>query len=127
MNDKICVEISVKDAKIDCNLTGVSDEMLNIFFQGTVGEMNRRKAEKRGETVESWSNSTTEDELLQGIETIKVLGEAIINDDDKPACVHDDECIIKGGPGFDNHCSSRCPYVLASGILKIAEGLTNGK
>jgi hypothetical protein len=99
--------------------------MLNIFFQGTVEEMNRRKAEKRGETVGTWSNETSEDELLKGIETIKTLAEAIIHDDDKPACVHDNECIIKGGPGFDNHCSSHCPYVLANGIIKIAERRKN--
>jgi len=127
MNDKISVEIGVKNAKIDCKLNNISDDMLNIFFQEIVGEMNRRKAKKRGETVESWSNNTPEDELLKGIATIQTLAGAIINDDDKPACVHDDECIIKGGPGFDNHCSSLCSYVLAGGILDIAEGLINGK
>lgn len=127
MNDNFSVEISVKNAKINCKLNDVSDDMLNICFQGIVGEMNRRKAEKRGETVETWSNETSEDELLKGIEAIKTLAKAIIHDDEEPACVHDDECIIKGGPGFDNHCSSRCPYVLANGIIEIAEGFKNGK
>lgn len=127
MNDKISVEIGVKNAKIDCKLNNISDDMLNIFFQEIVGEMNRRKAKKRRETVESWSNNTPEDELLKGIATIQTLAGAIINDANKLACVHDDRCIIKGGPGYNDCCSSRCIYALASGILDIAGGLINGK
>ena len=44
---------------------------------------------------------------------IKPLAVAIINNDDKPACVYESDCPLNGGSGFDNHCDMHCPFILA--------------
>lgn len=49
----------------------------------------------------------------QALEEVKKIAKLIKDDDDKPACVYDEGCILNGGAGFDNHCNMTCPYVLA--------------
>lgn len=47
---------------------------------------------------------------------MKELAEIIITDDDKPACVNDDDCPLNGGAGLDNHCNLICPFIIAKKI-----------
>lgn len=58
----------------------------------------------------------------QTLQEIKEIAENIVNNDDKPSCVNDADCPLNGGLGYDNHCNTKCPFILGKHILqKISE------
>lgn len=60
--------------------------------------------------------------LKQTLQEIKEIAENIVNNDDKPSCVNDADCPLNGGLGYDNHCNTKCPFILGKHILeKISE------
>lgn len=62
------------------------------------------------------------DKYHKALAEIKEIAENIVNNDDKPSCVNDDDCPLNGGVGYDNHCNMKCPFILGKQILqKISE------
>lgn len=62
------------------------------------------------------------------LEEIREIANLIVNDEDKPSCVNDDNCPLNDGDGLDNHCDLSCPYILGKHIKdKINEVLKEGE
>ena len=58
------------------------------------------------------------------LKEIREIANLIVNDEDKPSCVNDDNCPLNDGDGLDNHCDLNCPYILGKHIKdKISEVL----
>lgn len=55
------------------------------------------------------------------LKEIKELAFLIVNDDDKPACVNDDDCPLNGGVGYDSHCNMSYPFIIGKQILEKCE------
>ena len=90
--------------------------------------LNSIREELKTEKTMNLLNENLLTKVIATLQEIKNMAEQIINEEDKPACVYDDDCPMNGGAGFDNHCNEHCPLILSKQIqLKCIEVLEKGE